>query len=174
MHRPLGTDFRRRRYWAFGNRAACWRIFVESHEGGAWGWYEGAGLIALLQWLRAAPIEIEQPLLRALEAMPIPKKHTQGGWTGVGAWCWSSCSLVDVTCAAAWLKAGRGSAHKSLLHTSLTCCCAAPLPPYPLPLPLPPAGMPPVIPWTPEDLAARRPDGYKLLAAPLLKVEKAN
>lgn len=50
---------------------------------------------------------------------------------------------------------------------------ADPLPPYPAALPPPPPGAPPLpsIPWTSADLKARRPDGYRLLCAPLLRGE---
>ena len=38
MRKPAGTDFRKRRYWAFGGSAGAWRIFVEIDEGRQWGW----------------------------------------------------------------------------------------------------------------------------------------
>ena len=44
MRKPLGLDFGKRRYWALGGRAACWRVYVEEAEGGSWGWYEGEHL----------------------------------------------------------------------------------------------------------------------------------
>lgn len=79
LRRPLGTDFRRRRYWALGHRGGCWQVFVEAHEGSAWGWYEGAGLIALVEWLKAGGIRQEVALVKTLEATPIPRKFTDGG-----------------------------------------------------------------------------------------------
>ncbi len=87
VRRPLGVDSRGRRYWAFGNRAGAWRLFVESAEGPgseAWGWYEGAHLAALLAWLKAGHQEKEAPLVKALEAMPMPKKLGAGARFGVG------------------------------------------------------------------------------------------
>ena len=44
MRRPLGLDYSKRRYWALGGRAACWRVYVEEPETGQWGWYEGERL----------------------------------------------------------------------------------------------------------------------------------
>lgn len=125
MRRPLGTDLRGRRYWAFGHKAGCWRIFVEGPEASAWGWYEGAHIPKLVQWLKSANIERETSLRRALEAVPIPMKFNSD-----------------------------------------------PVPPTPLPLaPAPSGDVKPTVYWTPTDLKNRRPDGYKLLDAPLLRGE---
>jgi len=42
--------------------------------------YEGPAVLELLHWLRAGRgIEAEAPLLRALEAMPVPMKGSAGG-----------------------------------------------------------------------------------------------
>lgn len=41
VRRPLGTDSHKRRYWALGGRASAWRLYVEEHDSGLWGWYEG-------------------------------------------------------------------------------------------------------------------------------------
>lgn len=41
MRKPLGMDYRRRRYWVLGGRAAAWCIYVEDDGGNLWGWYEG-------------------------------------------------------------------------------------------------------------------------------------
>lgn len=110
LRRPLGTDFRRRRYWAFGHRAGCWQVFVESYEGGGWGWYEGDALDALVGWLREGGIQMEQPLLRVLEVAPRPMKHTQGGWV-VGGWVhgWAWCGWMCMGRAGCASASGAGS-----------------------------------------------------------------
>lgn len=42
VRQPLGTDCRKRCYWALGGRASAWRIYVEENDSSLWGWYEGA------------------------------------------------------------------------------------------------------------------------------------
>jgi hypothetical protein len=42
LRRPLGSDFRRRRYWVLGGAAGAWRVFVE--EGDSSNWVSGAEL----------------------------------------------------------------------------------------------------------------------------------
>lgn len=86
MRKPLGTDYRGRRYWAFGANAGAWRVYVELgldigeddtlNRKPSWGWYEGESLVKLIDWLRSGSLEREAPLLRVLESMPIPKKLT--------------------------------------------------------------------------------------------------
>ena len=47
-------------------------MYVEWDEGRRWGWYEGEGLLLLVQWLReGCGAEREQPLLRALATCPM-------------------------------------------------------------------------------------------------------
>ena len=74
LRKPLGADFHRRRYWALGGSAGSWRVYVEEIEGRLWGYYEGAQLLALANWLVAGGIDRELPLLHALAALPWPVK----------------------------------------------------------------------------------------------------
>lgn len=53
MRKPLGVDFRRRRYWVIGGQAAAWRVYVEDDEGVSWGFYEGVSLSSSLCLLPA-------------------------------------------------------------------------------------------------------------------------
>ncbi|GAX74062.1 hypothetical protein CEUSTIGMA_g1512.t1 [Chlamydomonas eustigma] len=68
----LGADMRRRRYWALGCYAGCWRVYVEWEEGRRWGWYEGASLVALRTWLKQGGGGArETALLRCLSNCPL-------------------------------------------------------------------------------------------------------
>ena len=73
VRRPIGSDSRRRRYWALGGVAGCWRVYVEWDEGRRWGWYEGAEAVrSLIGWLEdGSGMERERSLLRALAGCPL-------------------------------------------------------------------------------------------------------
>lgn len=55
MRKPLGTDYRGRRYWAFGANAGAWRVYVELgldigeddtlNRKPSWGWWVGRRLV---------------------------------------------------------------------------------------------------------------------------------
>jgi hypothetical protein len=36
LRRPLGSDYRRRRYWVLGGAAGAWRVFVEEGDSSNW------------------------------------------------------------------------------------------------------------------------------------------
>ncbi|DBB03841.1 TPA: hypothetical protein ACH3X1_012936 [Trebouxia sp. C0004] len=72
--KALGYDMQRRRYWALGGGTGAWRVYVEEQEGCLWGWYEGQSLSNLVEWLKAAAIDREAGLLKALSQAPLPKK----------------------------------------------------------------------------------------------------
>lgn len=74
----LGHDTRRRSYFVLGGRAGAWRIFVQGAEGNGWGWYEGAAVQPLIDWLQNSKHDAEQGLLKALQSMPMPRKYTPG------------------------------------------------------------------------------------------------
>ena len=72
IRRPLGTDFRGRRYWAMGRQSGAFRVYCESADGKAWGWYEGESIKGLLTWLSSVRIRCETPLVNALKVAPLP------------------------------------------------------------------------------------------------------
>jgi hypothetical protein len=80
IRRPLGIDYRGRRYWALGRQSAAFRIFCEepSENGqlestqGQWGWYEGQSIHDLVAWLSSASIRCESALITALRGAPLP------------------------------------------------------------------------------------------------------
>ncbi|KAK9824407.1 hypothetical protein WJX72_010057 [[Myrmecia] bisecta] len=74
MRKPLGFDYKRRKFWALGGPAGAWRIYVEEEEGRLWGWYEGQNLVDFVEWLGKGRIERETNLLKALSAVPLPRK----------------------------------------------------------------------------------------------------
>ncbi|KAG7673970.1 hypothetical protein Ndes2526B_g02554 [Nannochloris sp. 'desiccata'] len=80
IRRPLGIDYRGRRYWAMGRESAAFKIFCQEpsteSEGeeteGRWGWYEGQSIQDLVTWLSSASIRCEAALITALRAAPQP------------------------------------------------------------------------------------------------------
>ena len=70
--RPVGVDFRGRRYWALGRQSGAFRIYCEDPGDNSWGWYEGEDVAKLVTWLRGALIRCESPLIIALKAAPLP------------------------------------------------------------------------------------------------------
>jgi len=83
IRRPLGVDYRGRRYWALGRHGGAFRIFCQEpkkssktgedgHTEGWWGWYEGESIQDLVTWLSSASIRCEAALIIALRAAPLP------------------------------------------------------------------------------------------------------
>jgi hypothetical protein len=78
LRRPIGSDYRGRRYWALGGAAGAFRIYVEEAEGGPWGYYEGSALLELLQWLSGLEIDTESRLVSLLHHMQWPLRVEPG------------------------------------------------------------------------------------------------
>jgi len=86
IRRPLGIDYRGRKYWALGRQSGAFRIFCQQprssrekgekeedrHTEGRWGWYEGQSIQDLVAWLSSASIRCEAALITALGAAPLP------------------------------------------------------------------------------------------------------
>lgn len=156
IRKPLGIDFHRRRYWALGGMAGAWRVFVESQEGGVWGWYEGPQVVQLMHWLRAGAgvIEREAQLLLALNSAPLLlKKNAAPPQPPPGAPAPGRAPITPAMAAAAMPAGSLGAAGFTQPEPE------EPLPQY-LPLPAPGDAL------TPQRLAAARADGYRGLIAP--------
>ncbi|KAK9833054.1 hypothetical protein WJX74_005940 [Apatococcus lobatus] len=148
IRRSLGYDFHRRRYWAMGGAAAAWRVYVEEDEGRHWGWYDGQSISSLVDWLWAGSIEREGLLLRALAQIPLPRQPLPEAPPADAS---QEPSKEPQAEQAEQAEASKANAEPG--NAAGPSPAAAP------------AG--PVV--SDEELQARRPDGLRGLAAPLLR-----